>query len=381
MNLERMRFAARDLLPRPSPPPLADALAEGIRWVYRAQDAGTDRGVSHSYELGRGWLPSYPETTGYLIPTLLNWSLVSGDGEARRRALEMAAWECSIQFPEGGIQASVIGRGDRPVVFNTGQVLFGWVAAYRASGDETYLDAASRGTAWLVRTLGDGETWTSHGNLGEDRSHAYNARVTWGVLEVLRLRPDPGVEAAMRRTLDWVLAREVGPGWFDRNCLTDDRRPLLHTIAYTAQGLLESGLLLEAPAYVDAARRTADALLGVLSADGRLAGRFDRDWHGAARWACLTGIAQTAIVWHRLFALSGEERYAEGARRAGAYLRSVQHLAERHPGIRGALAGSYPVWGDYCRYRCPNWATKFALDAYLLEAHPGLDRRSEYHPG
>ena len=47
-------------------------LSEALGWLYRAQDATPDGGVSHSYELGRGWLPSYAETTGYIIPTLLN---------------------------------------------------------------------------------------------------------------------------------------------------------------------------------------------------------------------------------------------------------------------------------------------------------------------
>jgi len=34
--------------------------------------------------------------------------------------------------------------------------------------------------------------------------------------------------------------------------------------------------------------------------------------------------------------------------------------------VRGAIAGSYPLWGRYLRWRYPNWAAKFFLDALLL---------------
>ena len=35
-------------------------------------------------------------------------------------------------------------------------------------------------------------------------------------------------------------------------------------------------------------------------------------------------------------------------------------------GIRGGIAGCYPVWGGYIQYGYPNWAAKFFIDALLL---------------
>ena len=47
-----------------------------VQWLCRAQDVSGDGGVARSYSLvynpffkRRGWTPSYPETTGYIIPT------------------------------------------------------------------------------------------------------------------------------------------------------------------------------------------------------------------------------------------------------------------------------------------------------------------------
>ena len=375
-------FIARNYLRlrRPAAPSLA--LQEALGWIARAQDAGQDRGVSHSYELGRGWLPSYPETTGYIVPTLLNCARVSESTETRSRALEMADWEMEIQFPEGGIRGSVTNRPSLgPVVFNTGQVVFGLVAAYRETHHDAYRASAERAVRWMIEQLGDAATWNTHGNMGRPLSHTYNVRVTWAILEYLNVCPDARVRELMQRNIAWVLEQEKAPGWFGRNCLNDEEHPLLHTIAYTAQGLLESGVRLDDAQAIVAARRTAESLLPCLRKNGSLAGRFDMRWQEAADWVCLTGVAQMSIVWSRFADLTGETRFAEARALANSYLRSVQNVSTRHPGWRGGLAGSEPIWGDYCRNRFPNWATKFFIDALLLEQHPDLARSPNYYPG
>src|SRR5207244_2120129 len=54
-----------------SVPSDTEALHAAAAWLCRAQDASTDGGVSGRYLLSRGWTSSYPETTGYIVPTLL----------------------------------------------------------------------------------------------------------------------------------------------------------------------------------------------------------------------------------------------------------------------------------------------------------------------
>ena len=45
-----------------------------------------------------------------------------------QRAREMGDWECTIQEPDGGIMQGQIGTTPRrSIVFNTGQVLHGWI--------------------------------------------------------------------------------------------------------------------------------------------------------------------------------------------------------------------------------------------------------------
>ena len=43
-----------------------------------------------------------------------------------------------------------------------------------------------------------------------------------------------------------------------------------------------------------------------------------------------------------------------------------QDIEIRNKRIRGAIAGSSPLWGSYQKFAFPNWATKFLLDSLLL---------------
>lgn len=349
-------------------------LREAMRWMCRAQDAAGNGGVSRSYALQympffgrRGWLPAYPETTGYIIPTFLAYARLTNDATFRDRALRMAEWEADVQMPGGAVQGGVIGVPPTPAIFNTGQVLFGWVAAYRETGSERFLDAARRAADFLVDAMDEDGAWRRHGSLyARSGVNTYDARSAWGLLEASRVTEQAAHREAAVRNLDFTLTRQEPNGWFAECCLDDDVHPLLHTLAYTMEGLLEAGVVLQAPRFIDAARTAADALLARQRPDGSLAGRFDRAWEPAVRWSCLTGDAQTAIVWLRLHALTRDARYADAATRLIAYLCSTQDLSSANPGIRGGIAGSQPIWGGYGRYEYLNWAAKFFADAVLL---------------
>lgn len=367
MVVERLLELVKDLVMRPTPPSATGVhVREALEWIYRAQDTGKDRGVSHSYVLDRGWMPSYPETTGYIIPTLLNLADWLDEPEPRRRALEMAAWEIEVQLPQGAIPS--LATGD-PVVFDTGQVIFGWVAAFEAFGEKRFLDAALRAGDWLISTMDKDGCWRQW--MASTTGLTYNARTAWALAELGRVAEIDRFKEAARYFLNWSLTQEHRDGWFSYNCLDDNTRPLLHTIAYTARGQLEAGVLLDEPRFIEAAERTARALCGCVGDRGRMAGRFTQTWDPAVRWVCLTGVAQTSVLWSRLARVTGDGSYRDAATRALEFLKSTHDVASRRDELRGGIRGSYPVSGAYCRYRLPNWATKFFLDA-LLHAEGAL---------
>ena len=106
--------------------PIDVAISEALAWLGRAQDhsLSADGGVARHYCLITGWGESYPETTGYIIPTLIREARISGDVSLLDRAQQMLDWLVSIQMPCGAFQGGTIGESPVvPVTFNTGQTL------------------------------------------------------------------------------------------------------------------------------------------------------------------------------------------------------------------------------------------------------------------
>ncbi len=95
--------------------------------------------------------------------------------------------------------------------------------------------------------------------------------------------------------------------------------------------------------------------------------QVDSVQHRGPRYTCLTGNAQLAIVWLKLYRLTGDARLVNAALKLIDQVKSTQRLGSRYPGIRGAVAGSYPLWGGYERFGYPNWAAKFLADAIMLQ--------------
>ena len=110
--------------PRPTKLPLQGHREATYRWICAAQDASPDDGVAASYNLVGGWASSYPETTGYTIPSFLAYGKVVDEPDAKDRALRMADWEIEVQLPTGAVRSGQIGGKVGPAVFNTGRFFF-----------------------------------------------------------------------------------------------------------------------------------------------------------------------------------------------------------------------------------------------------------------
>ena len=356
---------ARDIEPECAD---GDHLRAAIDWLCRAQDVRDNRpdagGVSAGWSFEDGWLPSYPETSGYIVETFIAAAEALDRPELIDRAHRILDWELSIQRADGAFPGHFGEPGSRPVVFNTGQIMHGLLAGYLQLRRPECLDAAVKAGHWLARVQDGDGCWRQF----EHRAavHTYNTRAAWALLATGIVVGDAALHAAAVRNLDWALAQQTESGWFANNAFVPDRLPFTHTIAYAIRGFLECGVLLEIDRYLDAARKAAHALAGAQRADGWLAGTYDGAWRPGARYCCLTGVAQMAIDWMRLDQAAGSDEFAEAVRRALSYLKRRQRLAARDEVARGAIAGSSPIWGAYSRFEFPNWAAKFFADALMM---------------
>lgn len=348
-------------------------LSEALAWLGRAQDATDSGGVARGFSLAwnpyfrsSGWQAAYPETTGYIIPTWLEAAVELEQPEWAERARRAAQWECDLQLETGAVQGGVVGEGRSPAVFNTGQVMFGWLAAWEASGEQRFADAAERAGRWLVEVQeADGLWRKGNSRFALAAPTLYNARVAWALAEVgAAFGQRPFLDGA-RRNLRAVAAAVGDNGWIPNCCLTDPDAPLLHTLAYAVRGLLEGGRALEDEAIVAAGARTARALSATVRSDGSMPGRYGSDWQPAVGWSCLTGQAQSVNNWIRLHLITGDPSWLEPVPSVLAFLKSTQNRVSSEGGLRGGIKGSWPLDGDYGRFELLNWAAKYFVDALI----------------
>lgn len=343
-------------------PGASPVIAASLGWLARAQDcsASADGGFARDFSLVRGWATSYPETSGYIVPTFID----SGEPELVERARRCLDWLVAIQFDNGGFQGGRVDQTPRvPVTFNTGQILLGLAAGADRLDRGRYLEPMRRAAGFLRDSLDADGCWRSHPTpFARPGEKAYETHVSWGLFEAARVLPDEGFGEAGLRQVAWALTKQAPNGWFASNCLEDPDAPLTHTIGYVLRGVVEAWRWSGDDALLQAAGRTATGLLPAIAPDGRLAGRLDRNWRGTVDWVCLTGSAQIA---HSLLLLAGplgRPDFAEAGRRLNAYVRRSVALSG-DPDIVGGVRGSFPVDGDYGRFQYLNWAAKFLIDS------------------
>lgn len=348
---------------------------EALQWLFRGQDATPDDGVSMGYfpvsSHAAPWRPSYPETTGYIIVTLLNYGKLFQDTQAIDRGWAMGRWEVQVQMESGAVQGGVLVPANerKPAVFNTGMVLQGWVALLEHRWDDSLAQAAIRAADFLLADQAEDGHFRTHGPFVEqDRIKTYNVLCAWPLLRLGHLLNHNGYRDAALRSAQAAMAMQRNNGWFDHNDLTRPEIPLTHTLGYTLQGLLEVGNITEDAAMIAAVAQGLEPILAQVDRWGFLHGRFDDQWRPGSFSSCLTGSAQIAIVAYRLYQMTGKVTYRNAADKIVNFLKGLQNITTEHPGIRGALAGSYPMFlGSYMTAGYPNWATKYFLDALMLQ--------------
>lgn len=349
-------------------------LNKTVRWLCLAQDSTPDKGVSRSYKSASykgygpsGWQASYPETTGYIMPTMIVAADFISDASLKQRARDMADWEIQIQMSSGAVMGSVVTAKPTPAVFNTGQVIFGWLAVYKETNGKKYIEAAKRAGDYLVSVQDSNGLFDSgDSNFALKGATTYNARVAWALAELGDVTGEKKYSEAARKNIENALRKQNQKGWFADNCLNDPEKPLLHTIVYATRGVLETGILLNEPRYISAAINTLDALLACQRPDGGIPGRLDKDWASKADWDCLTGDAQASIAWLRAHSITSDSKYKSAARKAIDFIKKTQNLTHKNPGILGGVKGSFPFDAEYGQFELLNWAAKFFCDALMM---------------
>lgn len=342
-----------------------DTLNSLMSWIFDAQRS--DGGIAAYYSLLTGYSESYPEVTGYIIPTLYDFGRASRDDGAIDAAERATRWLLSLQMPSGAFPGGFYGAAARealPSVFNTGQILQGLVRAHVQTSRPEILRAAVAAGDWLVKIQQADGSWSGPGAY-QDAAHTYYSMVAWALAELSERTADRQYALAAERNLDWVLSHFAPGGWIDGINLRGHPN-YLHFIAYVLQGALECAALRRRNDGIEAVAKSAWVLLRKFETNKFLAGAYEVDFKNGQRFTCLTGNAQMSCVWLRLFAVTDDLRYLNAALKMNEMLKALIPVSGRK-GISGGVSGSYPIWGRYQPLRYISWGNKFLADALLLE--------------
>ncbi|NQT90014.1 MAG: hypothetical protein HQ558_02040 [Candidatus Omnitrophica bacterium] len=324
----------------------------------------------------RGWSHPYPETTGYIIPTLYDYFkwLKDENGEIKTCIETSIPWLLSLQmrsgaFPGGhaaqngafylGTLDYILHRAHAPKesVFNTAQIMRGLIRCYNETGNSDCLNAVKKSGEFLSSSIREDGGWGNDA-YAKDLSPSYFAYIIPALLAAAELINDKDLKAKALLPLDNLLKRIDGESRFIRDMgFSDNGFAHMHTVGYTLQGLLESAIILkdEGGRYISEAAGVADKLLAKYEEWGKLPGGLYNGWRPEWSYSCITGNCQIALFFLELFKVNKEVRYLDAAQSIYSDMLTAQSRNNAFPGSR-------PVWGRYMCLRWPNWAVKFFMD-------------------
>ncbi len=339
-----------------------------IDWLKNTQDISNCPGIPAVYNiLSNTWGNPYRETTGYIIPTFIALSKITGDSGYLSRAISMGDWEIQEQHLSGGIGEPRDDGNPGLKIFNTGQVMFGWCALYDETNEQKYLEAALRAARWLMKNQETNGTWEKFSNNGPK---TFDSRVAWALEEISKRSGNEQCADAARRAVEWTLGQQHENGWFSNTSLSKHGKPWTHLIAYTISGLWEYGYLKNDMRVMDAAEKSARVLAQhfvQLGISEFLSATFDQNWQPADNYSCLTGNAQFAFIWLRIFEKTRDELFLKAAKKMVEQMKGLQIRNTKDRRILGGLTGSHPMSGSYVAYGIPNWGVKFFADMLIAD--------------
>ena len=317
------------------------AFRRAIRWLERNSAPGLE-GVFVSSRIRK----SYPEVSGYLIPSLIKFGEIE-------TALRFSRWLVATQSPDG---YWLDAHGEGAYLFDTGQVVRGLLAAHAHQPSIELETAMIRSLVW-VKSLID-----RNGVLRDPDSPQWGDSVPREIL-LLSLAPlltcskvvaDAEAAQKISKAIS-VLIAGVGNGF--------PLQGLTHFHAYVVEALIELEL-------IDLAADSMKEVRGALNQAGTVPGVK------GSSWVCSTGLFQYSCILYRL----GDSLTADIAFSAALKMQNIS----------GGWFGSYGRGRAFARFWAklfPNkawyfpadeisWAVKYFLDALHLRLKDSFQRQA-----
>lgn len=349
---------------------MEDTIRRAVKWIQRSQKektGGSSAYYSSFLKPSKKWAPEYPETTGYIIPTLFKYGVHYNDESAIYTALSLSNWLVRVQNSDGSFPGGLYSYKKRlPSVFNTAQIMFGLLAAFEYTDRSDYLQASVKAGQWIENMQNNDGTWTKFAYV-DGFSPSYYTRVAWPLLLLASLTDDDNLRKKAILGLSKIVERQKKNGVIREWGFRPDKAAFTHTIAYTVRGLIEAAILLNDldGEFATAARKVVYKLFRLFEINGKLGGSYGENWEPDYSFSCLTGNCQIAICMMRMYEIDKDVRLLNAAAKLVSSVEKRQFLREGHEND-GGVPGSWPIFGKYMFMRYPNWAAKFFVDSKLM---------------
>ncbi len=336
---------------------LVNALCQNLSWLEKSILRNKGNGSSAYRNVFGVWSHVYPETTGYIIPTLLKAAGFLHEEKWDKISQTLIDYLLSIQNDDGSFWQT--NKNKTPFVFDSSQILLG-LCSYN-SKDNRVSQAIKKSQNWLLGQLNNDGQFVDH-NFTRAYNPSYYSRIIWAILfadKRLNTKPDPKSIAALNRILN--LQNENGS--FNDCGFLPEQAALSHPLIYTLRGLWESGQLLQNNAILESVENSTLALLDAVEQhDGQLAGSYDSGWTGDYSFICAAGNAQLVTL---LMKMSRNTDFSIGPSIIETLMMPLLNNQKKYWGNNYAIPSSIPLYGKYQRFKFTNWTQKFFCDALL----------------
>lgn len=339
---------------------LIEALRHNFGWIKNSFLINDNLGsAKYKTVLGK-WSESYPETTGYLIPTLLNGAHILNDDSLKKIALKQINYFISIQQQDGSFKSSK--SSTVSYVFDTAQILLGLIALYEDNTNTTTLRLINNAYFWLIECLDNNGLFVKS-NYVENYNPSYYARIVWPMLRSEQLLKCPIHEKT--KQLYSRIVNLKNANYTFKNCSFDGRQYFYtHNLIYTYRGLWESSLMLKDNATQDYIEQGLQFILkNIIAANGRFNGSYNSDWSPYKKYICSVGNAQLICLMLEIFKKTEDVSYLTNISSVIKPLINSQRTSLSLN--KGAVPSSIPIWGHYQKYKFTNWTQKFYSDALI----------------
>lgn len=326
-------------------------------WLLYMQNS--DGGYSRKFSFINGRDKSYIETTGYILPSLIECGVYLKDDKYIQSALKAGKWLLEIQNKDGSFSEI---DTNKPYAFDTGQCLIGLNFLYEFTQDESYLQSAKKASYWLMQNQEENGSWKKVAY--NEQPHSYYTRVASAMYKYAVLADDTVIKQSALKHIKWVIENQNHNGFFKYSSFLDGVAPFLHTLIYILEGLLDVYEFNKDKTILEAILKNSEQFKSInLSRDLILCSQYDEDFQCVNNQRCITGLAQWAGVALRLYKITKDKDYKTCATNTLFYLKAKQLKSSS---MKGGFSASIPFWGRYGSFDFVNWTNKFFIDSMLM---------------